>query len=122
MKLINRQCESCIHGDVCTYKEHYKDAVDLYETAKNECEKYPYFICDIKCVKYLTKAEPQKETGHWIEVNTNEYVCSKCGHSFSIIPEDNSIKQYKCCPNCECRMVDSLKQGQSESEENNGND
>lgn len=116
--LINRQCRSCIHSDVCSYKEHYEDVVDLYRTTKNECEKYPYFVCDIKCVKYLKK----EETGYWKKVGTYTYACSNCGHCFSIVPEDNSIKEYKCCPNCECRMFDPLKQGQSESEENNGND
>lgn len=53
MKLINRQCGSCIHSEMCSYKEHYKDAVELYEMAKNECSKYPYFVCDIRCVKYF---------------------------------------------------------------------
>lgn len=60
MKLINKQCESCIHNEVCIYKEHYKDAIELYRMAKNECEKYPYFVCNITCVKYLEKAEPQE--------------------------------------------------------------
>ena len=49
---MNKQCKFCIHTDVCAYKEHYKDAVELYEKAKNECNKYPYFVCDIKCIKY----------------------------------------------------------------------
>lgn len=31
---MNKQCKSCIHGDVCAYKEHYEDAVELYEKAK----------------------------------------------------------------------------------------
>lgn len=58
---MNKQCKFCIHNDVCAYKEHYKDAVELYEKAKNECGKYPYFVCDIRCVKYLSKVEPQDE-------------------------------------------------------------
>ena len=49
---MNEQCKFCIHSDVCAYKEHYKDAVELYEKAKNECSKYPYFVCDIRCNKY----------------------------------------------------------------------
>lgn len=54
---MNKQCKFCIHSDVCAYKEHYKGAVELYETAKNECGKYPYFVCDIKCIKYLKKED-----------------------------------------------------------------
>ena len=55
---MNKQCRSCIHSDVCAYREHYEDAVELYEKAKNECGKYPYFVCDIRCVKY-SKAESE---------------------------------------------------------------
>jgi hypothetical protein len=44
---------------VCAYREHYKDAVELYEKAKNECGKYPFFVCDIRCIRYLSKEEPQ---------------------------------------------------------------
>ena len=39
---MNKQCKFCIHSDVCAYKKHYEDAVELYEKAKNECGKYPY--------------------------------------------------------------------------------
>lgn len=49
---MNKQCKHCIHSDVCAYKEHYEEAVELYEKAKNECSKYPYFVCDIRCIKY----------------------------------------------------------------------
>ena len=67
MKMMNKQCKSCIHYDVCAYKEHYKDAVELYEKAKNECGEYPYFVCDIRCIKYcrvekdMIKAESEEE-------------------------------------------------------------
>ena len=57
---MNKQCKFCIHSDVCAYKKYYEDAVKLYENAKNECGKYPYFVCDIRCVKYLKKVEPQE--------------------------------------------------------------
>ena len=57
---MNKQCNFCIHRDVCVYREHYEDAVELYEKAKNECGKYPYFVCDIRCVKHLEKVEPQE--------------------------------------------------------------
>ena len=49
---MNEQCKFCIHADVCAYKEHYEDAVSLYEKARNECRKYPWFKCKIECVKY----------------------------------------------------------------------
>lgn len=57
---MNEQCKTCIHRDVCAYREHYKDAVELYEKAQNECGKYPWFICDIRCTKYFKKIEPQE--------------------------------------------------------------
>lgn len=52
---MNNQCKFCIHKDVCAYKEHYEDAVKLYEKARNECGKYPWFKCDIVCVQYLKR-------------------------------------------------------------------
>lgn len=54
----------------------------------------------------LLPVNPQPKVGHWIEVDTNMYACSNCSHCFSIVPEDNSIKQYKYCPNCKCRMIE----------------
>ena len=53
--MINNQCKYCIHNDICAYREHYEEAVKLYEKAKKECGKYPWFICDIRCIKYLEK-------------------------------------------------------------------
>jgi hypothetical protein len=53
---MNEQCKYCIHKTVCAYKEHYEDAVELYKKAREECAKYPWFKCDIKCIQY------QKET------------------------------------------------------------
>lgn len=50
----------------------------------------------------LKALEPK--TGHWIEVDRNRYSCSNCSHCFSIVPEDNSIKEYKVCPNCGAKM------------------
>ena len=50
---MNDQCKFCIHSDVCAYKEDYKDVVGLYEKTRKECGKYPYFVCDIRCIKYL---------------------------------------------------------------------
>lgn len=48
----NEQCRDCIHRDVCAYKEHYEDAVKLYEDAQKEAGKYPWFKVSIYCVKY----------------------------------------------------------------------
>ena len=58
---MNKQCKFCIHSDVCAYKEHYENAVDLYEKARNECSKYPYFKCDIVCTKQLKKVAQRIE-------------------------------------------------------------
>lgn len=49
---MNEQCKFCIHRNVCAYREHYEDAVKLYEKAKTECEKYPCFKCKIECDQY----------------------------------------------------------------------
>ena len=49
---MNEQCKFCIHNSVCAYKEHYEDAVKLYEKAREECGKYPWFKCKIECVQY----------------------------------------------------------------------
>ena len=58
---MNKQCKFCIHSCVCAYKGHYEDAVELYEKAKNECGKYPYFVCDIRCIKYQVEAQESEE-------------------------------------------------------------
>ena len=50
---MNNQCKFCIHRDVCAYRDHYEDAVKLYEKARGECGKYPWFRCDIVCIKYV---------------------------------------------------------------------
>lgn len=50
---MNEQCKFCIHNRVCAYKEHYENAVKLYEKAREECGKYPWFKCKIECVQYL---------------------------------------------------------------------
>lgn len=52
---MNKQCEFCIHSSVCAYKEHYEDVVELYENARKECSKYPWFKCNIECVQYHKK-------------------------------------------------------------------
>lgn len=49
---MNKQCETCTHSVVCAYKEHYEDAVKLYEKARAECAKYPWFMCKIECSQY----------------------------------------------------------------------
>lgn len=51
-KRMNEQCKFCIHNSVCAYREHYEDAVKLYEKARAECGKYPWFKCKIECVQY----------------------------------------------------------------------
>ena len=53
---MNDQCKFCMHNSVCAYKEHYEDAVKLYEKAREECEKYPYFKCKIECTQYRNEA------------------------------------------------------------------
>lgn len=50
--VMNEQCNFCIHNSVCAYKEHYEDAVKLYEKARAECGKYPWFKCKIECIQY----------------------------------------------------------------------
>ena len=49
---MNEQCKFCIHNSVCAYKDHYEDAVQLYEKVSAECGKYPWFKCKIECVQY----------------------------------------------------------------------
>ena len=42
----------------------------------------------------------------WLEMNTNEYACSKCSKSVTINPQDNSIDEFNYCPFCGRRMLD----------------
>lgn len=52
---MNNQCEFCIHNSVCAYKEHYEDAVKLYEKSREEYEKYPWIKIKIECTQYREK-------------------------------------------------------------------
>ena len=52
---MNEQCKTCIHRGVCAYKEHYEEALKLYKDAKNKCDKYPCFKCDIVCIYHRTE-------------------------------------------------------------------
>ena len=61
---MNEQCKFCIHSAVCAYKEHYEDAVELYEKAKDECSKYPFFVCEIRCIKYCEAEKVRKVKGY----------------------------------------------------------
>lgn len=49
---MKEPCKTCIHNNVCAYKEYYSDAVKLYEKVTEECGKYPWFRCEIKCTQY----------------------------------------------------------------------
>ena len=60
---MNEQCKSCVHKDVCAYKAHYKHAIEIYEKTKNECGEYPYFVCDIRCIKYCKELRCQEIRG-----------------------------------------------------------
>lgn len=53
--------------------------------------------------RFLKIEKPK--TGYWREVDVNEYACSNCNHCFSIVSEDNSIEEFKYCPNCKTKMV-----------------
>lgn len=55
VKTKNVQCEHCIHNIVCAHKDRYEDAVKLYESAREECNKYPWFRCKIECVQYRSE-------------------------------------------------------------------
>lgn len=72
---------------------------NIYEHIKNTWRKRR----DICPESYIAWGTPLPK-GHWIEVDTKMYACSNCSHCFSIVPEDNSIKQYHYCPNCKARM------------------
>lgn len=55
MRQVNKECESCIHNQVCAYKEHYEDVVKLYKASIDEAGKYPWFKLEITCVQYAGK-------------------------------------------------------------------
>lgn len=55
---MSEQCKSCIHKSVCAYKPHYEDVVKLYEKAKEECGKYPWFKFKIECIQYRKEDFP----------------------------------------------------------------
>ena len=66
----------------------------------------------IDVIESLPSAEPEQETGKWIEFpdslqydgaySDDHIVCSECHHVFSIL--DNCTEEWKCCPNCGARL------------------
>lgn len=52
---MKNKCKFCIHRDVCRFRNCYEDAVKHYEKIIDECDKYPYFKCNIECVQYYKK-------------------------------------------------------------------
>lgn len=92
--------------EIQVYNKGFEDCRQaVLALAKEECDTaiipYRKFVKDINA---LPPATPQPKIGHWREVDTNMYACSNCNHCFSIVLEDNSIKQYHYCPNCGARM------------------
>lgn len=53
---MNKQCKDCIHINVCAYKEHYDDVVNMYKAIREESSKYPWFRLELTCVQYLREA------------------------------------------------------------------
>lgn len=47
---MNEQCKSCMHNDVCTFKEPLKDAIEFFEKTK----RVPYIAGNI-CALYYRK-------------------------------------------------------------------
>lgn len=87
--------------DICEWFEDYdyeENNISEYRSVGNIGE-----ILDI-IDKYKESVTPTCKKGHWIEVDTNMYTCSNCSHCFEIVPEVNSIHQFKCCPNCKTEM------------------
>lgn len=52
----------------------------------------------------LPSVTPIRPKGHWREVDTNMYACSKCSHVLTIDPLDNSISEMNTCPFCGAEM------------------
>jgi len=61
---MNNQCKSCIHKDVCAYKNHYEDVEKLYQEARKEAGKYPWFQLEIRCVQYQHNVAVRKGIEH----------------------------------------------------------
>lgn len=92
-------------------RPHFTNQKHLEDIIQNEslAEVRADFVMNEWVIGHITEIiEKYQEpnTGYWREDETNMYTCSNCSHCFSIVPEDNSIKEYKYCPNCRCHMVD----------------
>lgn len=80
---------------------------ELEESAKhhaNDSREEVLLRRDRDIIRALPPVKPTRNKGKWIEVDTNMYTCSNCSHCFEIVPEVNSIHQFKCCPNCGAEM------------------
>jgi hypothetical protein len=87
----------------CEKAVSVQDCINVIENT--DCELSPQAWKEITTsIISLPPAMPTPKKGKWIEVDTNRYTCSNCSHCFTIIPEDNRIEEFKCCPNCRTEM------------------
>lgn len=96
--------------DLCTYPEYkgkpyfsikYKEGNDCfigYGTYK------PQVLSRYLRDYFMPSVTPIRPKGHWREVDTNMYACSKCSHVLTIDPLDNSILGMNTCPFCSAKM------------------
>lgn len=96
----------------CKYFEKWRHSDDVIRKYGQIYSCELLVITDPSPGDYCSKAKEKEKpkTSHWIRVDKNMYSCSNCGHCFSIKPEDNTIKEYKICPNCGVRMESEEKE------------
>lgn len=74
-----------------------KISEETYKILKNYTDPMPW-------AEHLIKNGTPLPKGHWREVDTNMYACSKCSHVLTIDPLDNSILEMNTCPFCSAKM------------------
>lgn len=101
-------CDSCVNNSCIFQSGIIRKHCDFYKKPTNLFQdNQDWLLPALKRIggnDLLPSCEQEKE-GYWIEVDTNEYTCSECNHCFSIVPEDNSIEEYKFCPHCKTKMI-----------------
>jgi DNA-directed RNA polymerase subunit RPC12/RpoP len=91
--------ESC---DDCVSRKAVLEMAKSYNT--DGWDMYTPLVVDVEDIEELPPVIPISPKGHWREVDTNMYACSKCSHVLTIDPLDNSILEMNTCPFCSAKM------------------
>lgn len=103
-KRIQPTTKNDLGVDCISRKLAIRELKESAEHHANDSREEVLLRRDRDIIKALPTVTPIRPKGHWREVDTNMYACSKCSHVLTIDPLDNSILEMNTCPFCSAKM------------------